>query len=32
MIASVGPKRPALEVADVLGEHGEAFLASIRRR
>jgi hypothetical protein len=27
MIASVGPKRPALEVADVLGEQGEAFLA-----
>ena len=27
MIASVGPERPALEVADVLREHGEAFLA-----
>ena len=27
MIARVGPERPALEVADVLGEHGEAFLA-----
>ena len=30
MIASVGPERPALEVADVLGEHGEAFLAKYR--
>ena len=27
MTASVGPKRPALEVADVLREHGDAFLA-----
>jgi hypothetical protein len=27
MSASVGPQRPALEVADVIGEHGEAFVA-----
>jgi Putative transposase/Transposase zinc-binding domain len=27
MILGVGPERPALEVAEVLGEHGEAFLA-----
>src|SRR5207244_1905684 len=27
MTASVGPPRPALEVADVIREHGEAFLA-----
>lgn len=27
MIASVGPQRPALEVADVIRQYGEAFLA-----
>lgn len=27
MNSSVGPQRPALEVADVIREHGEAFLA-----
>jgi hypothetical protein len=27
MIASVGPKRPALEVADVIREHGDTFLS-----
>jgi len=27
MISSVGPERPALEVADVIGEYGEVFLA-----
>src|SRR5271154_1643458 len=27
MTSSVGPSRPALEVADILREHGEAFLA-----
>jgi hypothetical protein len=27
MSASVGPPRPALEVADVIREHGDAFLA-----
>ena len=27
MMTSVGPVRPALEVADILGEHGGAFLA-----
>jgi putative transposase/transposase-like zinc-binding protein len=27
MIASVGPPRPALEVADVIREHGDAFVA-----
>jgi hypothetical protein len=27
MTTSVGPARPALEVADILREHGEAFLA-----
>jgi hypothetical protein len=26
MISGVGPVRPALEVADVIGEHGEVFL------
>ena len=27
MILGVGPERPALEVAEVIREHGDAFLA-----
>ena len=27
MITTVGPKRPAVEVADVIREHGKEFMA-----
>jgi hypothetical protein len=32
MTSSVGPERPALEVADVIREHGDAFLANYAGR